>query len=155
MWCAVMLVSAHVLFVPVCLPVSEGLVASLGPTRSWSLVFLWCAAVCCAVQWCAVLCRRIVRALLLGRADLCRFFPCLMFFNCVIFNCVFFRASCFSTACFSTACFGTRFCLGCFVLRKVLVVGREGMNRSIHGDTVAVTLLPKTRYAREACTSIP
>eukprot|EP00903_Cladosiphon_okamuranus_P006825 g6650.t1 len=29
---------------------------------------------------------------------------------------------------------------------KVLIVGREGMNRSIHGDTVAVTLLPKRRW---------
>ncbi|CAM9312557.1 unnamed protein product, partial [Scytosiphon promiscuus] len=30
---------------------------------------------------------------------------------------------------------------------KVLVVGREGMNRSMHGDTVAVTLLPRRRCA--------
>ncbi|CAM9697488.1 unnamed protein product [Pylaiella littoralis] len=29
---------------------------------------------------------------------------------------------------------------------KVLVVGREGMNRSIHGDTVVVTLLPRRRW---------
>ena len=28
---------------------------------------------------------------------------------------------------------------------QVLVVGRDGMNRAMHGDTVAVTLLPKRR----------
>ena len=35
--------------------------------------------------------------------------------------------------------------------RKVLVVGREGMNRSIHGDTVAVTLLPRRRCGAVRC----
>ncbi|CAM9652144.1 unnamed protein product [Ectocarpus fasciculatus] len=29
---------------------------------------------------------------------------------------------------------------------KILVAGREGMNRSMHGDTVAVTLLPRRRW---------
>ncbi|CAM9581753.1 unnamed protein product, partial [Laminaria digitata] len=33
---------------------------------------------------------------------------------------------------------------------KVLVVGKDGMNRAMHGDTVAVTLLPKRRWRAPA-----
>lgn len=37
---------------------------------------------------------------------------------------------------------------------QVLVMGREGMNRSIHGDTVVVSLLPKRRYGSSTVPSL-